>query len=443
MADRFNDIPGLVWVFNTGEVAPETTAGTFVGSWSSSETPDGEAINLMHTFYSGSTQSTYVRAGIIGAMTSIAFTDNSNRQALQSAINSMALSNGYTLAVLMKHGTDTRQANRYSVQLRRGGSTGGYLGESSSQTIRAAGLGSVTAGSEQLVKNTTDPEILYLGVDSTADSGFYYTDNTQLPTGPQSPFISNDPAGEAFDELVIGCQPLIGGLQCDFDVSIVALYDHKLTVQEREDLLTLMAHWRDNNSAPNSDTPPSVDGIVPASETVDAPNGFSFQASVSGQPTPTVQWDLDGTPISGATNPLYAQASTSMDGSDAGVYRITASSSGGPDAFGSATLIVNTPVYPTTCTFGPAKANDASATLAWECNIAGNAGWALVSDTPALLATERAGNAGDGEDVDASYLDINAATADQTGTLVRCKATTDYNSGGIVTETNTLNVVGA
>ena len=122
---------------------------------------------------------------------------------------------------------------------------------------------------------------------------------------------------------------------------------------------------------------------------------------------------------------------------------VASNSSGPPARSEGALLTVNTTTHPTTCTFGPAKANDASATLAWECNIAGNAGWALVSDTPALLATERTGNAGDGEDVDASYLDINAATVDQTGTLIRCKATTDYNSGGIVTEINTLNVVGA
>ena len=93
------------------------------------------------------------------------------------------------------------------------------------------------------------------------------------------------------------------------------------------------------------------------------------------------------------------------------------------------------PEYPTSERFGPVRANDTGADYQWQLQAPGDTdNW---QDVPV-----------DGYDITAStegddhYLDVNSATLDQNGTLVRCKATTTYNTDGIYTNVNTLNVVG-
>ncbi len=66
---------------------------------------------------------------------------------------------------------------------------------------------------------------------------------------------------------------------------------------------------------------------------------MAFDATVSGTPTPTYQWSFDGTPISGATDPiLLVSAATSAN---AGTYTCAATNSAGTAISSPVTLTVN------------------------------------------------------------------------------------------------------
>ena len=92
------------------------------------------------------------------------------------------------------------------------------------------------------------------------------------------------------------------------------------------------------------------------------------------------------------------------------------------------------PAQGTSATFGPALANDDSAVYTWEVFVPQGTDWS--SDLSAYDSTVRT-------DAQGTYLDINSATVEQSGSLFRCKATTPYNTEGITTNFQTLNVVPA
>ena len=91
--------------------------------------------------------------------------------------------------------------------------------------------------------------------------------------------------------------------------------------------------WADDNGSPNAETVNRIDDVsvtavpaalVPAailsqpqSQTIDELHPVTFLASVSGYPTPRLQWSANGTPIPGATNAAYSLAAASL--SDNGV----------------------------------------------------------------------------------------------------------------------------
>ncbi len=89
-------------------------------------------------------------------------------------------------------------------------------------------------------------------------------------------------------------------------------------------------------------TPPTI--IGPSSQTVTQGNTATFSASVSGTPTPTIQWQQNGINIPGATiaTLVLTNVQVSQDGD---IYSIIASNSVA-EATNSATLHVNAPAGP-------------------------------------------------------------------------------------------------
>src|ERR1700731_4819954 len=86
----------------------------------------------------------------------------------------------------------------------------------------------------------------------------------------------------------------------------------------------------------------------PTAKTVNEGKGTNFEATASGKPTPTVQWEVssDGgaswSPIAGATSTKYVIASAS--GSENGYeFRATFSNIAGQATSSAATLTVHTP----------------------------------------------------------------------------------------------------
>ena len=77
----------------------------------------------------------------------------------------------------------------------------------------------------------------------------------------------------------------------------------------------------------------------PSSQTVTAGAGVTFTAAASGTPSPTYQWQKNGSAIAGATNAAYTIASTAAG--DAGTYTMVATNAAGPATSAGAVLTVN------------------------------------------------------------------------------------------------------
>ena len=84
--------------------------------------------------------------------------------------------------------------------------------------------------------------------------------------------------------------------------------------------------------------------VNPVPVTIATGHSAVFSASASGSPTPTYQWNLNGAPISGATDPIL-QVSNARSGS-AGAYTCTAANSVSAVTSTSAALTVTTTSNP-------------------------------------------------------------------------------------------------
>ena len=77
----------------------------------------------------------------------------------------------------------------------------------------------------------------------------------------------------------------------------------------------------------------------PISQAVTLGAAVSFTVVVTGTPTPTLQWQLNGVNIAGATSATYTDSS--VQATDAGTYTCVATSAAGTTTSAAATLTVN------------------------------------------------------------------------------------------------------
>jgi arabinan endo-1,5-alpha-L-arabinosidase len=91
---------------------------------------------------------------------------------------------------------------------------------------------------------------------------------------------------------------------------------------------------------------PVAPGITtqPQSQTVTVGANVQFSVAASGRPTPTYQWNFNGTAINGATGSSYGL--TNVQPSNAGDYTVTVSNNSGSVTSGRATLTVNAATSP-------------------------------------------------------------------------------------------------
>jgi len=92
------------------------------------------------------------------------------------------------------------------------------------------------------------------------------------------------------------------------------------------------------NAAPPANTAPTII-TQPVSQTVTAGQTLTFIAEASGNPTPTYQWQKDGTNISGATSASYTITNAQLAAS--GTYRVVAANSQGTATSNEVSLTVN------------------------------------------------------------------------------------------------------
>jgi hypothetical protein len=83
--------------------------------------------------------------------------------------------------------------------------------------------------------------------------------------------------------------------------------------------------------------------VPPASQTVLSGGTVAFNATVTGSPAPTYQWQFNGANIAGATNSRYV---TSAIASNAGSYTVVATNSQGSTVSAAAVLTVSTTTNP-------------------------------------------------------------------------------------------------
>jgi hypothetical protein len=81
----------------------------------------------------------------------------------------------------------------------------------------------------------------------------------------------------------------------------------------------------------------------PTNQTVTAPAPATFTVAAAGNPTPTYQWELGGTAISGATSATYTTPATTMQMSG-GLYTCQVTNSAGSVTSSQVTLTVNAAV---------------------------------------------------------------------------------------------------
>ena len=186
----------------------------------------------------------------------------------------------------------------------------------------------------------------------------------------------------------------------------------------------------------------------PVNQSVTAGSNVTFTAAASGLPTPTLQWNFNGTAINGATGATYALGSVTS--ANAGSYSVTAANSAGSATSTAAVLTVSSPsapapaftVQPTpqtmalgsTVVFAVAATNATS--FQWRVNgvpIAGAASAMLVrtnlAATDAGVYTCVATNAGGTATSSGATLTVGSFSAASTGHLVNVSILTTAGSG--------------
>jgi arabinan endo-1,5-alpha-L-arabinosidase len=122
---------------------------------------------------------------------------------------------------------------------------------------------------------------------------------------------------------------------------------------------------------------PVTPGITmqPQSQTVTVGANVQFSVTASGRPTPTYQWNFNGTAISGATSSSYSL--TNVQPSNAGDYTVTVSNNSGSVTSGKATLTVNAATSPPPSSGGGGGGGAMEAWLIAALTLLGAARWPL------------------------------------------------------------------
>ncbi|MBL0926755.1 MAG: immunoglobulin domain-containing protein [Phycisphaerales bacterium] len=140
----------------------------------------------------------------------------------------------------------------------------------------------------------------------------------------------------------------------------------------------------------------------PSSATACVGGSASFTVAVTGSPTPTLQWQLNGTNIPGATGATYTDAN--VQPGDAGTYTCVATNSCGTNTSNAVTLTVNTPPSITTqpagasvcvngtVTFTVAASGSPAPTFQWRLNGTNIPGATSTSYTDASVQLADAGS---------------------------------------------------
>jgi sugar lactone lactonase YvrE/plastocyanin len=172
------------------------------------------------------------------------------------------------------------------------------------------------------------------------------------------------------------------------------------------------------NSAPNFTT-------QPASKTVALGGSVTFSSAASGNPTPTYQWQKDGTNITGATSASYSIASVAAG--DAGNYSVVATNSVGstPSSIAALTVTTSAPTQVLSATVSnnhsaTFSAGHVSGSIQWQVSTNSGTSWANLS------------NDGTYNGVTTTMLTVANATSGLNGAQYRYVLT----SGGVVSTSN-------
>ena len=178
----------------------------------------------------------------------------------------------------------------------------------------------------------------------------------------------------------------------------------------------------------------------PTGKTVNEGKSTNFEATASGKPTPTVQWEVssDGgsswSPISGATSTKYVIASAS--GSENGYeFRATFSNIAGQATTSAATLNVHTPPAITrqpvnttveegqNATFEASAAGNPAPTVQWQVSANGGVMWTNITGaTSETLTIVKASSTLSGHQYRAVFTNTVAKTNTEAATLTVQKA---------------------
>jgi len=174
----------------------------------------------------------------------------------------------------------------------------------------------------------------------------------------------------------------------------------------------------------------------PVSQTVTAGSSVTFAAAASGSPTPTYQWQKNGSNIAGATGASYSLSDVTSN--DVGTFAVLATNSAGSATSSGATLTVNSaappvaapaivtqPASQSVCagvdaTFVAAASGSPAPTYQWQVSTDGGSTWTNLTDTAGYSGTATA------------TLTVCGATAAMNGYVYRCLA-----SNSVLSNVNT------
>ena len=234
--------------------------------------------------------------------------------------------------------------------------------------------------------------------------------------------------------------------------ALVVIYDGPLDATQQADVEELIQYWSEYGHAPDVNEPITITGITSA-QTVDTPNGAEFSVTATGTPPKTHLWEAETSPgvwedasTAFASAPVSTSdglsiASTSS-GDPSGTIRVTVDNAENQPKIATTSLTINSTEIPTNTSFGPVATVDKSAILQWVWSTAETGQpWNDIDGSTPLDPSIQWGIDTDGAQP-GNLLNILSATAAQV-VYLRCKATTNYEPGGIFSYVNTLTIVEA